>query len=157
MNNFTTSTVFSANVVRLPSANSKLLVIEPDFSWRDATIARLEELIRLPVGWDGYNGLPVTLLNANFALKMLDAICGSGAGAPQIVPGQDGDLQIEWHTIKGDVELHVLGPYHVRAWGNLIGPIPWESELELENEFSAVGAWVREITEQPRAVDVAAA
>ena len=56
----TSSTAFSTNVVRLPSVNSKLLVIEPEYSWRDATIARLEELVRMPIGWDGYNGQPFT-------------------------------------------------------------------------------------------------
>jgi hypothetical protein len=157
MNAASTSTAFSSNVVPLPSANSKLPVFEPDYIWREATIKHLEKLVRLPVGWDGYRGLPVSLLNANFALKMLDAICGIGAADPQIVPGLEGDLQIEWHTLKGDVELHVLGPNRVHGWRRLVGPVPKEDELELDIEFSAVAAWVREITEQPRAFDVAAA
>jgi hypothetical protein len=157
MNSTSVNTAFSSKVVRLPSANAKILVIEPDYSWRAATVANLEELVRLPIGWDGYKGLPVSLLNANFALRMLDVICGSGAEAPQIVPGLEGDLQIEWHTLKGDVELHVLGPNKVHGWRRLVRPVPREDELELEIDFSTVGAWVREITEQPRAVDVAAA
>ena len=157
MNSISANTAFSSNIVRLPSANAKLLVIEHDYSWRSATIAKLEKLVRLPIGWDGYKGLPVSLLNANFALMMLDVICGSGAEAPQIVPGLEGDLQIEWHSLKGDVELHILGPKRVHAWCRFDGELAREEELELEIDFSAVGAWVRDITEQPRAFDVAAA
>lgn len=158
MNTSTTSSAFSSNVVQLPSANSRLLVIEPDYSWRDSVVKHLEKLVReLPVGWDGYSAKPVSLLSANFALRMLDAICGSGADTPQIVPGLEGDLQLEWHTMKGDVELHVLGPNRVQGWRRLVGPIEREDELELGIEFSAVAEWVREITEQPRAPNVAAA
>ena len=157
MNVTSTRSAFSSNVVPLPSANSRLQVIEPDYSWRNAVVTHLEQLVRLPAGWDGYKGLPVSLLNANFALKMLDAICGSGADAPQIVPGLEGDLQIEWHTLKGDVELHVLGPNQVHGWRRLVGPAQREDELDLEIEFSAVAAWIREITEQPGAINFAAA
>lgn len=157
MNSTSANTAFSSNVLQLPSVNAKLLVIEPDYSWRSTVVADLEELVRLPVGWDGYHGLPVSLLNANFALRMLDVICGSGAQTPQIVPGLEGDLQIEWHTLKGDVELHVLGPNRVHGWCQILDTVAREDELELENDFSEVGAWVREITEQPRALDASAA
>ena len=157
MNLTSTSSAFSSNVVTLPSASFRLQVIEPDYSWRNAAVAQLEKLVREPEGWDGYSALPVSLLNANFALRMLDVICGSGAAAPQIVPGLEGDLQIEWHTLQGDVELHVLGPNRVHGWRRLVGLIEREDELELEIEFSGVAAWVREITEQPRAPNVAAA
>lgn len=109
------------------------------------------------MGWDGYSALPVSLLHANFALRVLDAICGSGAAPPQIVPGLEGDLQLEWHTLKGDVELHVLGPNRVHGWRRLVEPVECEEEIDLEIEFSAVAAWVLEITEQPRAPNVAAA
>ncbi|NJL72938.1 MAG: hypothetical protein HC888_16005 [Candidatus Competibacteraceae bacterium] len=99
----------------------------------------------------------MSLLNANFALKMLDVICGGNARSPQIVPGVGGDLQVEWHTVRGDIELHVVAPNHVDCWRRLIDADPEEIELTLTNEFSVVAAWVREITEQPRAVETAAA
>lgn len=157
MNSTSTNSVFSSNVVPLPSANSRLLVIEPDYAWRDTAVTSLEKLVQLQVGWDGYSARPVSLLNANFALRVLDAICGSGAEAPQIVPGLEGDVQLEWHTLKGDVELHILGPNRVHGWRRLVGQVEREDELDLEVEFSAVAAWVREITEQPRAPNFAAA
>ncbi|NJL72937.1 MAG: hypothetical protein HC888_16000 [Candidatus Competibacteraceae bacterium] len=43
MSNAVSSAAFSADIVRLPFANSRLLVVEPDYSWRSDTIARLED------------------------------------------------------------------------------------------------------------------
>jgi hypothetical protein len=153
----TSSTAFSAKVVRLPSATSKIIVIEPDYAWRAEVQKRFKAVCDLTFGWDGYQAQPVSFPNVVFAMNMLDSTCGNDVPAPQIVPGVNGDLQIEWHTLKGDVELHVLGPNRVHGWRKLVGPDQREDELELDIEFSAVAAWVREITEQPRAIDAAAA
>ena len=153
----TANAAFSACVVAFTTANPKLMIIQPNFEWRKAAEERLEKLVRLHVGWDGYSGQPVGLQNAIFALHMLDAMCGPSAGSPQFVPGVDGDLQIEWHTLRGDIELHVIEPNHVRAWRSLVGAPSHEEEVELTNEFSKVAAWVQEITEPPRANATAAA
>lgn len=157
MSTSSTSTAFSAEVIRLLSVNSRILVIEPNSAWRPEVLKRFESLRDLRFGWDGYQAQPVSLANMFFTLNMLESTCGNAVPAPQIVPGVSGDLQIEWHTLKGDVELHVVAPNRVLGWRWLAGPVPREDELELTNEFSAVAAWVQEITEQPRAVDVAAA
>src|SRR5438093_6911026 len=77
--------------------------------WREPVIKRLNVLVGLPPGWDGYEGTPVTFENAYFAMEMLDACCRGDDPIPQIVPGTNGDLQIEWHLEKGDIELHILG------------------------------------------------
>ncbi len=70
---------------------------------------RIEELTQLPVGWDGYRGQPVAAETAAFAMLVLDTICGADAVEPQVVPGTTGDLQIEWHSALGDIELHIRG------------------------------------------------
>ena len=106
MNRSQSNAVFSANVVAIPAASARLMVFEPCHGWREAVMNRLEELVRLEFGWDGYRGVPVTLENATFALRMLEAVCGPNAEAPQIVPGASGDLQIEWHSLKGDNRAH---------------------------------------------------
>lgn len=153
----TANSAFSGSVVDFPLANPKLMVIEADRTWRPEVMKRLEAIRDLEQGWDGYQAKPVTLANIVFALNMLESTCGSEVPAPQLVPGTDGDLQIEWHTLKGDVELRVLAPNRVRAWRSIVGPLPHEDEIELTIEFSVVAAWVKEITEQPRALNVAAA
>lgn len=147
----------STNVVQLPSSPARILITENVSSWSGAVKKRLEELIKLPAGWDGYQGIHVSFENANFALRVLDAICGLETRVPQIVPGAAGDLQIEWHTLNGDIELHVRAPNDVHAWRALTGGDPDGEELDLTNDFAAIGQWVKEISEPPIAAAAAAA
>ncbi len=121
MNRSQANSVFSANVVSIPTASARLVVFEPNHDWRTAVMKRLEQLVRLDLGWDGYSGQPVSLENAAFALRVLEAVCGPDASPPQLVPGSSGDLQIEWHTLKGDIELHVIAPNRVHAWRLAVG------------------------------------
>lgn len=144
-------------VVPISSARGRTFISENANSWLDEVADRLEELIRLPSGWDGYHGDPVSFLNASFALQMLNNICGAETRAPQIVPGIEGDLQIEWHTLQGDIELHVKGPNSVHAWRAMVGGDPDGEELDLTVDFGTVAQWVREITETPIAAAAAAA
>jgi hypothetical protein len=131
------------------------VVSEPVRGWRDGVTARFNELVRLPSGWDGYNGLPVSFVNANFTLRMLEAVCDAKAPGPQVVPGKDGDLQIEWHTISADVEIHVLAPNQVVAWRQQVGRD--DEELRLSNDFTVVTRWISELVEPARASGAAAA
>jgi hypothetical protein len=157
MNGSHASFAFSSKVVPLPTASARLMVFEPCLDWREAVMTRLEELVRLEHGWDGYNGEPVSLENAAFALRMLEAICGPDAATPQIVPGPSGDLQIEWHAMTGDIELHVLAPNRVHAWRQLVGGDEDGESLDLTIDFGIVATWVREMTEPALAGATAAA
>ncbi len=151
------TSVFSAKVVHLPIASARLVVFEPSHDWRESVMKRLTELVRLEHGWDGYVGEPVTLENAAFALRMLEAVCGPDAAAPQLVPGASGDLQIEWHTVKGDIELHVSAPNRVHAWRLLVGANGDGESIDLTINFGTVAAWVTDLTEPNLAVATAAA
>lgn len=157
MNRSQANTAFSTNVVPISTTSARLMVFEPCHAWREAVMKRLEELVRLDLGWDGYKGVPVTLENATFALRMLEAVCGPDAAPPQIVPGPAGDLQIEWHSLHGDIELHVRAPNCVHAWRQLVDRDENGDTLDLTNNFSAVAAWVRETTEPNLAPATAAA
>ena len=141
---------------KVPSSVSATSTVElPVTEWWQAALTRLEELLHLPEGWDGYVGKPVTFANVVFTLRMLEQICLSHTASPSIVPGVDGDLQVEWHTHSGDIELHVAAPNKVHGWCSL--PNGEEKELDLRNDFSEVAAWVRKIVEQPVATVAAAA
>src|SRR5690349_18746537 len=87
------------------SSSARVLLSDTPYAWRDVVESALGDLIRLPDGWDGYRGAPVSFSNAFFALRMLESICSLSTEPPQLVPGSDGDLQIEWHTMRGDIEL----------------------------------------------------
>ena len=105
---------------------------------------RLESLIQLPQGWDGYGAPPVGLEVVHFTLQMLKSICPSDMVAPQIVPGVAGDLQVEWHTPSTTIELHVRAPNSVAAWRQSPS-VPDGEEFELTNDFVMVLEWVREM------------
>ena len=142
----------TSNIVDI--ASRRTIAQTPEELWLPVT-KRLEDLIRLERGWDGYAGSPVSFVNATFALSMLKSICDSQTPAPQIVPGSSGDLQVEWHTLRGDVELHVKTPNDVQAWRVKSSGV--EEELSLANDFSEVVVWLKELVEPLIAVKAAAA
>jgi hypothetical protein len=150
------SGISSSNILEFPGAKKRFLISDHTTTWSDVVKSRLEDLIQLPLGWDGYQATHVSFQNANFALRVLEAICGLKTRAPQIVPGISGDLQIEWHTLQGDLEIHVIGPNNVRAWRTKVGGNPEGEELVLRNDFATVAQWVNEITEPSIAAAAAA-
>lgn len=150
------SGISSSRIMEIPGSKERVLISDNTSAWSNEVKKRLETLIKLPIGWDGYRGKNVSFQNASFALRMLEAICGVETRAPQIVPGTAGDLQIEWHTLKGDLEIHVLGPNNVHAWRAMVEGNPDGEERALKNDFAIVAQWVKEITEPPLAAATAA-
>ncbi len=144
-------------VVDIGSSSAMIVVTEPIRAWSASVKAQLSELVKLDEGWDGYSAPPVAFVNANFALRMLEAACAADAPVPQIVPGSSGDLQIEWHTTRGDIELHVLGPNNVHAWRCTDSTAPAGEEINLTVDFTTIADWLKDITELPSAASVAAA
>lgn len=131
------------------------LVREP--TWIEDAYDRLQELIRLENGWDGYVGRPVSLANAIFALRVLESTCDDRTPKPQIVPGTAGDVQIEWHLPTGEIELHVLAPNEVHAWRAVGHDGNPQQEIQLTNEFFAIADWLDELTEASLGPNAAAA
>jgi len=101
--------------------------------------------------------VPLNFATAHFAISLLNAVCASDTPEPQIVPGPDGDLQIEWHFGAIDIELHVRGPYDVRAWRSTPATMPDGEELSLQGELGAVALWLRELSDAYIAARPAAA
>lgn len=156
--NVATSTSASANKIYfLSKLRQRILITEPILTWFEEVKQRLEYLIRLEQGWDGYKGLPVSFDNAYFAMQMLESICGTETPTPQIVPGVAGDLQIEWHTLKGDIELHVKAPNDVDAWILDVDGDEAGVERSLTTDFTEIAMWVTNITEPSIAAAAAAA
>lgn len=153
--------MIETKTIPFPKSTSKkiepMTLSEPNSLWRQKAIMRLQELIRLEDGWDGYRGIPVSFENAAFALRMLETVSSWNTVAPQIVPGYSGDLQVEWHTLNGDLELHVERPNKVNVWYWNIKDESEGEELQLKNDFSKVAEWVKAITEPPLATNAAAA
>lgn len=104
--------------------------------------SRLGELTGLPAGWDGYQGKPVSFGNAEFAANLIKSICFDNIPAPQLVPGSDGTLQLEWHLNGYDIEIDVLAPFEVVATRHdrVTGE---EDEIEVQSDFSELAEWVK--------------
>lgn len=134
---------------------TRITLSENESEWYHSTVKQLEELVRLANGWDGYDGKPVSMMNAIFALQILGKACWESTPAPQIVPLSDGGLQVEWHTLNGDLELLIRGPNSVRAWRSLDNNDDG-LELEITNDVLPIANWVREITEPELELQAAA-
>jgi hypothetical protein len=90
------------------------------------------------------DGRPVSFNAALFAANLIERLFVAGVPSPDVVPGSDGTLQIEWHRNQYDIEIDVLGPYEVVAYrrnqrtGN-------EQELELQTDFTALAGWIDDL------------
>lgn len=148
--------VKTQNVVQPSVPPSRHFITDLGQNWRDPVIKRLNELVGLQPGWDGYDGAAVTFENAYFAVEVLKVCCGANDPTPQIVPGASGDLQIEWHLEKGDIELHILAPNDVHAW-HVDENTGFDGEgVSLTNDFTIVVKWIKNLTEPTRAIVAAA-
>jgi hypothetical protein len=82
-------------------------------AWRPFVRNRLRSLASYSVGWDGYDGMSPRPDVVAFAWHVVSSVMSDSAPLPQIVPLSDGSLQIEWHTRKLHLEVHVAAPYSV--------------------------------------------
>jgi hypothetical protein len=128
----------------------RYIVHTPAANWRDPAIARFNELGALQNGWNGYGSGPVLAATIHFALSVLDKVCQPNTLTPAIVPGSDGDLQIEWHTCNSDIELHVIAPNRVHAWRRVQSTGPDGEEFELSNDFTVVANWIKTLSVEPQ-------
>jgi hypothetical protein len=143
-------TSFDANGTKIvtSAAFSRHIVAPCEYpNWSRVVSLRLNELVRLPEGWDGYRARPVDFEIAFFTYQMLQNVCGADTPAPRIVPGSSGDLQCEWHTRNGDLELDVRAPNRVHAWRSTRQTGPDGEERELTVDFTVVARWISEIVE----------
>jgi len=120
------------------------IVQDCDRNWRNSVVNRLNHLVGLQRGWDGYGGQAVQFDTAAFALKLMESALDADIPPPQIVPGSDGGLQLEWHLEQGEVELDVEAPYRVHAWSIIAGE---EAEIQLTNDFTIVSDWLTALSE----------
>jgi hypothetical protein len=131
--------------IDLPSTTRRVIVQENTSDWQRALTPRLEQLIRLPLGWDGYRGRPISYACTTFAGQILVRLCRSDLAPPALVPGSDGSIQIEWHENGYDVELDVQGPNHVIA-KRFDHVSEKDEEIELSNDFAAIMGWIDALT-----------
>lgn len=146
-----------SRVADIVTAYNRVVVVPVERAWRNEVMKRLERLMRLTPGWDGYRAQAVTLDTVTFTLQMLESTCGDKIPAPEIVPGISGDVQVEWHTDTVDIELHVRAANSVHAWRYTANTGPDGEELELSVDFKPIIGWINDLVEPPVDADTAAA
>jgi len=133
-----------SNTSSLPLRSARVRITQPRSRWVAELKDRFDELTALPQGWDGYAGRPVSFNCAQFAANLLERLFVESVPAPQIVPGDDGTLQIEWHQNQFDIEIDVLAPYDVCAVKRDLrtGLV---QEIELEIDFTPLSGWIADL------------
>jgi hypothetical protein len=106
---------------------------------------RFGTALNLGAGWDGPNSVPISKVAVNTAQTILEPVLASAEyqNAPFIVPCSDGSLQLEWHTVDTEIELHVDVDGSLSLWvhDRLTG-----AEFETEGP-SARAAFVRAVSQ----------
>lgn len=95
-----------------PERGIEILVEAFDGSLRKTWLAelatqRLNELMRLQPGWDGYRARPITDEAVRAAVTIVFAVVDDISLPPQFFPLVDGGLQLEWHGGGIDIEIEV--------------------------------------------------
>jgi hypothetical protein len=77
-----------------------------------------KQIEELKAGWDGPGSIPLSakaLFLATYHTRLaLEAM--QGVTAPQLVPGGDGSIQIEWHAKHGELEFDVDARGRMSIW-----------------------------------------
>ena len=131
----------------LACGNPAVTVARNDSQWVQELESRFIELTGLPIGWDGYQGKPISLSCAKFAANLIESIYVASVPAPKLVPGSDGTLQLEWHLNGFDIEIDVLAPFEVVATrhDHVTEAV---DEIDVQSDFSELAEWVIALGEE---------
>lgn len=131
--------VISGNSISLPGFFGELFFGKLPYPVSDEIYLRLKHLINLKMGWDGYNAPPVSEKNAHTILKLFAKIpLLEQISNPQIIPGLDGDVQIEIHDPKNELDIHVISPEEIQVWILNETVYPEGIEFNLEDDFTEI-------------------
>lgn len=126
----------------------KVRVSYPKSDWNIHLENRFNDLASLPLGWDGYAGRPTMASCVHFAKNLIEQLYIAEVPAPQLVPTDDGTIQIEWHRNLFDLEIVVYGPYDVSSMRRNISTGVVE-EIELQTDFSCLVRWISDLRVHP--------
>ena len=93
-----------------PAASSEVPANGPAASWVAEAQRKLDQLRRLPRGWDSHDGLPLQPEIGTAAQHVLDRLRDQDLPIPAVVLGSGGTVQLEWRQGGKELELEIEGP-----------------------------------------------
>jgi hypothetical protein len=105
--------------------------------WSQVALSKLNFLLRLPPGWDGYGAPMVSRHVARRVLRFLIGVVPVSVSMPDLVPRGDGLIQIEWH--QGPFEIEIT----MRRDGFECLVIDGDDEIDFEFSDADVGGFRR--------------
>ena len=76
-------------------------------SWISEAVDSLNSLLALEENWDSYGARKVSLETALSTIVLLNSVMDDRTPPPSIVPTPSGNIQLEWHRSKIDLEVEV--------------------------------------------------
>lgn len=76
--------------------------------WIEPCVGRLSEILSLSQDWDSYGARAIKLNSVLGALRFLAMTMKPNTPIPDIGPSRNGNVVLEWHTLKGDLEVEIL-------------------------------------------------
>lgn len=122
----------------------------------ESFIDRIAELRSMAPGWDSYGAHSVTHKAAVNAVRMFCQIMYDETPAPQVVPTNLGNIQLEWHVHGIDLEIEIAGDGAVHCYFADNG----EEHPEWTESFNyatvLIMPFIEKLTERAMSVKVAA-
>ncbi|MEV7136728.1 hypothetical protein [Streptomyces tauricus] len=94
-----------------------------------SAVEKINKLLALPKGWDGYRAEPVTIEAGIAMVSVLFSVMDRRSLRPQLFPLANGGIQVEWHVGGSSIEIEVSADGHS-------GCALADGEGEVEVEFS---------------------
>ena len=76
-------------------------------AWARPAFSKMQELVDLEPGWDGYDAVPIRAGSIMKAALVLVETMTSDTNEPWIVPTVHGGIQMEWHKSQVDLEIEI--------------------------------------------------
>lgn len=77
---------------------------------------KVYELLRLPENWNSYGATKIRQDVGFFSIYLMASLTRSDMPVPNVVPMNNGGIQLEWHQNQADLEIAIEEPYKVEYW-----------------------------------------
>jgi len=81
--------------------------------WLDECLERVNDLARMPLGWDSYGSPTIAPEAVETAVELLHKLALLSAPKPHIVPISGGGLQLDWAVNNRELEIGVRATGHL--------------------------------------------